>query len=147
MAEREIAGKNLLFFIDPANGTNYSLVVCLTSQSYTRTANVIDATTKCGTKKLNGTKDRTIEIEGQVIYAPDAGRISEGDLDDIFEDDTPIGWKFGQAVPEEGDVIYSGLDGVISNLAITAPLEGITTFTATVQLSGVPTKVVYSDIS
>ena len=98
--ERPIEGKNLMFFIDPANGTNYELAICLTSQSYTRAANVIDATSKCGTRKLNGTKDRTIALEGQVMYDPDSGRISEGALNSYFESDTPVGWKWAKAIPD-----------------------------------------------
>ncbi len=141
--ERPIEGKNLMFFIDPANGTDYDLVICLTSQSFTRAANVIDATSKCGTRKLNGTKDRTIELEGQVMYSPDADRFSEGELNDLFEADTPVGWKWAQAEPEAGDDIYSGIDGLISNLVISAPLDGVTTFTATLQLTGVPTHTVF----
>lgn len=136
--ERPIEGKNLMLFIDPTNGANYSLIVCLTSQSYNRAANVINADSKCGSRKLNGTKDRTIELEGQVMYSPDSGRVSEGVLNGLFENDTPVGWKWAQAVPEDGDEIYSGIDAVISNLVMTAPLENVTTFTATMQITGVP---------
>jgi predicted secreted protein len=141
--ERPIEGKNLLFFIDPANGTNYSLVVCLTNQSFNRAANVIDATSKCGTRKLNGTKDRTIDIEGQVMYDPDAGHVSEAALNNYFEADTSVGWKMSQATPEVDDVIYSGTDAVISNVVLAAPLDGVTTFTATLQLTGVPTQTIF----
>ena len=55
MAQRTAEGKNLVLLIDTLNtGASYDLVVCLTSNSFARTANVIDASSKCGTEKLNG---------------------------------------------------------------------------------------------
>lgn len=132
-----------MFYIDPANGINYSLVICLTSQSYNRAANVIDATSKCGTLQLNGTKTRSFDIEGQIMYNPEVGQVSEKELNDYFEADTKIGWKQSRAIPVDGDVIYSGVDAIISNLTATAPLDGVSTFSATLQINGVPIVTVF----
>lgn len=138
MAETPYEGKKYVFLIDPANGTNYGLIVCLTDNSFNLTANVIDASSKCGTYKFNGVKDRTIEITGNMIMTPDSGHYSEADLHTLFENDTPFGWLFGPETPEAGDTYYTGVDAIISNLGISAPNEGAVTFTATVQLNGVP---------
>lgn len=130
-----------MFLIDTANtGATYDLVVCLTAGSFERSANVIDASSKCGTAKLNGVKERTIQIEGNVQKAPDAGTITEGDLNDIFENDTEIAWLFGPEAPELGETYYTGVDAIISNIALNAPQDGPLTFSATVQLNGVPVK-------
>lgn len=144
MANDTLEGKRIVFLIDPANGSSYDLVVCLTNNTYTRAANVIDASSKCGTKKLNGTKDRTIQIEGIVEINSGAGRVSEADLNSYFENDTKIGWAMGPETAVSGEVTYSGTDAVISNLELSAPVDGAATFSATIQLSGVPTQTIES---
>ena len=145
MANTPAEGKRWLFFADPSNGGDYYLVVCLTSQSYERAANVIDASSKCGTAKLNGVKDRTIQIEGIVNTGLDAvGEATEQALNNWFENDIPIGWAFGPEFPEAGEYTYSGTDALISNLSISAPQDGAVTFSATVQLNGVPVVTVGS---
>ena len=127
--------------IDTNNtGVIYDAVVCLTSNSFERTANVIDASSKCGTYKLNGIKERTINIEGNVIFVPDSGNISEGELNDIFENDTPFAWLFGPETPEPGEQFYTGVDAILSSLTMTAPNDGALTFSGTVQLNGVPVR-------
>lgn len=139
MAQTPVEGKNVLFLIDTANtGASYDLVVCLTSNSYERTANVIDASSKCGTYKLNGLKDRTIQLEGIIMKAPDAGKLTEGELNNIFENDTQFAWLFGPENPGVDDIYYTGVDAIISNLTYAAPQDGAATFSATVQLNGVP---------
>ncbi len=145
MANTPYEGKKYVFFIDPTN-TDPSdeefapgLVVCLTENSYNRSASVVDASSKCGTYQFNGTKTRTIDIAGQVIFAPeDTEQMSEGDLNALFENDTPFSWLLGPETPVDGDQYYTGMDAVISDLALTAPLDGPVGFTATIQVNGVP---------
>jgi TP901-1 family phage major tail protein len=145
MAERKLAGKDMLFFIDPAGGTSYSTVVCLTSQTYDRTKNTIDATTKCGPDTLNGTATRTISLEGVVLYGPDAGKVSEYALDNYWEDDTLVGWKLAEVSPEAGSIIYQGT-GRLSDLSTTYGQDGAATFSATLQVSGTPDKILTPDL-
>lgn len=137
-------GKKYLFFIDSSNtnGGPYDLVVCLTSNTYTRAANVIDASSKCGTYKFNGDKARTIAIAGQVIFVPGANKISEAELNTLFENDTPFSWRMGPETPVEGDVSYEGVNAIVSDLAIDAPKDGALGFTATIQVNGVPTQTI-----
>lgn len=142
--ETPYEGKKYLFFIDTTNtpGGPYEMVVCLTSNTYTRAANVVDASSKCGTFKFNGDKDRTIEIAGQVIFLPGTGNISEAELNTLFENDAKFSWRMGPETPVEGDVSYEGINSIVSNLAIDAPKDGALSFTATIQVNGVPTQVV-----
>jgi len=146
MANTPYEGKKYVFLIDPTNtepsdmGVAPSLVVCLTENSYTRSASVIDASSKCGTYQLNGPKTRTIDLSGQVIFAPDGTAMSEGELNDLFENDTRFSWLHGPETPESGDQYYTGADAVISDLVLTAPNDGVVEFTATVQVNGVPVR-------
>lgn len=144
MAQRIVNGKDMIFMIDPANGSYYDLVVCLTSNSYERSSAVIEASSKCGTRQLPGTKTRTIQIEGEVEFESGAGRMSEADLNTLFENDTPFGWLFGPETPIAGDVYYTGVDAILSNLTISAPTDGAATFSGTVQLNGVPVQITES---
>ena len=136
-----VEGKLQVVLLDTANtGASYDLVVCLTSNSFERSANVIDASSKCGTYKLNGVKERTIQLEGIIQKSPDAGTLTEGDLNDIFENDTKVAWLFGPENPGPDDIYYTGINAIISNITYTAPQDGAATFSATMQLNGVPVK-------
>ena len=139
MAQRLVEGKNIVFMIDPANGEAYDLVVCLTNNSYERTSATIDASTKCGDRQLAGTKTRTIQIEGEIEVESASGRMSEAELNTLFENDTRFGWLFGPETPVTGDVFYTGIDALITSLTFGAPLEGSATFSGTIALSGTPT--------
>lgn len=141
MAERKISGVDKLLFIDPLGGTDYSLVVCLTSQSLERTTNTIDAASKCGPDKLAGSQEITVTFEGQEVVSPDVDRISEGDLHDLWEDKTEIGWKYGVATPATGDVSYAG-KGFISDLTSDSGMDDPSTFNATIAVKGAITKTV-----
>lgn len=141
MANIPVEGKNIVFMLDSTNvGTSYDLVVCLNENSFERTANVIDASSKCGTHKFNGTKDRTINISGNVVFTPDANCLSEAALNDLFENDTPFAWLFGPEDPGVGEDYYTGTGAIISSLSLSAPKDGAATFSATIQLNGVPTR-------
>jgi len=141
MANIPVNGKRWVFGIDLTNaGTSYDTVVCLTSNTFERTASVIDASSKCGTFKLNGVKDRTITLDGNVIFNPDANNVSEGVLNDAFENDTPFAWFFGPETPTQGEDTYTGVDALISALTMTAGNDAALTFNGTVQLNGVPAR-------
>lgn len=141
MATNPVEAKDQVFLIDTGNtGASYDLVVCLTDSSLERTANVIDASSKCGTVKMNGVKERTIQISGIIMKTLGANEITEGTLNDIFEADTKFAWLFGPEDPGDDDIYYTGINAILSNLTYTAPKEGPATFSGTVQLNGVPVK-------
>lgn len=141
MAKRKISGKNILLMIDPASGTDYSLIVCLTSQSLARTTNAIDAASKCGPDKLPGEQEITVDFEGMIILGPDGDDISEGELHDLWEDSTEFSWKYGEALPTTGSVTYAG-KGFLSDLNTDAGLNDPSTFSGTIQVKGSVTKTV-----
>ena len=141
MAERKVNGKDILLFIDPAGGENYSIVVCLTSNSKKLTTATLDAASKCGPDTRPGAQSVSVDFAGQVVVAPDAGRVSEGDLFDLWKNSTNIGWKQGPAAPVDGDVIYTG-QGFISDLSDTYDMNGAT-FSGTIGVSGFPVKEIY----
>jgi len=129
MAEHKINGTDVLLFIG-TDGITYPTVVCLTSQTISRTTNEIDAKSKCGPDKLPGTQDNNISFEGQVMADPSAGRISTDDLDDYWRNKTTIYYKMGKVVPAIGDVTYSGT-GFIATLEEVFAQDAVATFTGT----------------
>lgn len=138
MAERKVNGKDILLFIDPAGGTAYKYVVCLTSNSKKVTTSTIDAASKCGPDSSPGATTVTVDFAGQVVVGNDTTqRISEAQLWKLAVNGTQIGWKQGPAIPVDGDVIYSG-KGFISDLGDTYDLTSGGTFTGTLAISGIP---------
>lgn len=141
MANTPISGNDILLFIDPTGGTAYELIVCLKSQSITRTTSEIDAKSKCGPFKLAGSQDNTVSFDGQSIYVPTTGNLGISDLHDLWVNKTKIGWKYGKTVPVTGDVVYSGT-GFISKLDETSGEDAAVTFTGAIGVYGLINKIV-----
>lgn len=126
MAEHKINGTDVLLFIG-LDGVTYETVVCLTSQTVSRTTNQIDAKSKCGPDKLPGTQDNNVSFEGQVMADPSTGTTSTDEIDDHWRNKTTIYWKVGKAVPATGDVTYYGT-GFISKLDEVFAQDAVATF-------------------
>ncbi len=126
MAVHKINGTDVLLFIG-LDGVTYETVVCLTSQTVSRTTNQIDAKSKCGPDKLPGTQDNNVSFEGQVMADPTTGTTSTDELDDHWREKTTIYWKVGKAVPIVGDVTYYGT-GFISKLDEVFAQDAVATF-------------------
>lgn len=138
MSEHKISGTDVLLFIDTSATppyTNYKTIVCLTTQSLTRTTTAIDAKSKCGPDTQPGTQANAITFEGQIIADPNGGTTSEDDLDDAWRNKTTVGFKMAKAVPIEGDVTYFGT-GFISKLDDTFGLDAIATFQSEISIYG-----------
>lgn len=141
MAERKVAGKDVLLFIDLAGGTAYDLIVCLTQNSLKRTASQIDNATKCGPDLGPGAQTVTVDFTGVIVYGNDTStRLSEADIHDAWADGRTIGWRMGTTTPVAGDVIYTG-QGFISDLTGDYSMTGAT-FSGTIGVQGLPTKAV-----
>ncbi len=136
---REISGNDVLLAIDPAAGTNYNLIVCLTSNSLERTTAVIDAGSKCGPNLLPGVQTITMPFAFYDVLDTANGEISEEALHPLWAGSTTISWKFGKVTPEEGDVTYTGL-GYISDLKTTAAQNQPTSTTGTISVQGTITQ-------
>ena len=144
MAETKINGKERFLFLDLTGGTDYDLVVCLTANSYNRASSTIDASSYCGPDTRQGAQTITIDFTGQVMYNPDAGHISEGELNDAWQADSTVGWKLARGIPEDGDSIYEG-QGSILSLNDSGDLNSMLSFTASIGVSGIPTRTVFGE--
>lgn len=129
MAERQINGNDVFLFIDPAGGTNWSIIVCLTSKSINRTTEKIDSSSQCGTSSGAGSKSADVSFEGVLVWDPDAARVSIEELEQLWEDSTVFSWKMATATPVEGDLTRSST-GFLTSLSDTYG-DGNSTFSGT----------------
>lgn len=128
----------MLLFIDPAGGTDYDTVVCLTSVGKSDSINVVDASSACGPDKSPGTLEISYSFEGQHLQDPVSGKISGTSLRQLLRAKTTIGWKIAPESPVTGDEIEEGT-GYLSELSSTYAYDSVGTFTGTLQPYGTPT--------
>ena len=141
MAQRKVTGGDILLFIDPAGGTTYSTVICLTSQTLGISTNIIDARTKCGPDQQPGGQTQNLSFEGQMMIDPDALMISAAGIFTLAQDKTTIGWKLGKLTPATDDVTYTGT-GFLASFEQTFPLEDNATFTGEIGIYGDVTQTI-----
>lgn len=146
MAEHKVEGGNMLLFIDPDGGTDYDIVVCLTSVSKSDSVTVVDASSACGPDKSPGTVELSYAFEGQHLQDPDGGAISGTDLRILLRGEQTIGWKIAPETPVIGDEIESGT-GFLSELSSTYAFDSVGTFTGTIQPYGIPTLTIYGGLA
>jgi hypothetical protein len=142
MAEHKVQGGDMLLFIDPTGGTDYDIVVCLTSVGISDSISVVDASSACGPDKSPGTLEISYSFEGQHLQDPDSGKISGTDLRILLRSETTIGWKIAPESPVTGDEIQEGT-GYLSELSSTYAFDSVGTFTGTIQPYGTPTITVF----
>ena len=138
MAEHKVAGGTMLLFIDPAGGTDYDTVVCLTSVSKSATVSVVDASSACGPDKSPGTVELSNGFEGQHLQDPVTGKISGTSLRQLLLAKTTVGYKIAPETPVTGDEIEVGT-GFLSELSSTYSFDSIGTFTGSLNPFGQPT--------
>lgn len=143
MAEHKVSGGTMLLFIDPAGGTDYDTVVCLTTVGKTNTVNVIDASSACGPDKSPGTLEIGYTFEGQHLQDPATGKISGTSLLQLLRAKTTVGWKIAPESPVVGDEIEEGT-GYLSELSSTYGYDAVGTFSGGLQPYGTPTITVFS---
>lgn len=137
MAEHKVAGGTMLLFIDPTGGTDYDMVVCLTSVGKSDSISVVDASSACGPDKSPGTLELSYTFEGQHLQDPVSGKISGTSLRQLLRDKQTIGWQIAPETPVTGDEIESGT-GYLSELSSTYAFDSVGTFTGTIQPYGEP---------
>lgn len=140
MAEIEVTGQSIWLMIDPAAGTNYDTLICLTTKSLNRTTETIESSSQCGTSSGPGKKAADVSFEGVQMVDLDSGHMSGADLHDLWDDQTKFTWKLTKAIPIADDITYSGM-GFITSLSDTYG-EGNATFSGSFSVSGNLTKVV-----
>lgn len=143
MAEHKVQGGNMLLFIDPNGGTDYDMVVCLTSVGVSMSVSTVDASSACGPDKSPGALEISYSFEGQHLQDPNIGSLSGTDLRILLNAEQTIGWKLSPETPVEGDEIQEGT-GFISELSSTYAFDSVGTFTGTIMPYGTPTISVYS---
>lgn len=137
---RAVIGGDYVIAIDPLGGSNYHLVVCLTSNSLERTSNEIDASSKCGPATLPGAQTIKVPFEFQDVLNLTTTEISEGDLHPLWANKTQFTWKFGRFVPLPDDISYYGA-GYLTQLNTVAANNAVVTTTATISVNGTITQV------
>lgn len=138
MAEHKVTGGTVLLFIDPAGGTSYDTVVCLTSVGKKDSVNVVDAGSACGPDKSPGTVELSYTFEGKLLQGVGSTKISGTNLRQLLRSKTKIGWKIAPETPVIGDEIEVGT-GFLSELSSTYAYDSVGTFTGTIQPYGTPT--------
>lgn len=134
----------MMLYIDPNGGTDYDMVVCLTSLSREDSVGEIDANSFCGPDSQPGTVTvgaRT--AEGYVLADPTSGKISAYDLRTLLHSKTTIGYKLSPAQPADGDEIETGT-AYISNLSDTYGIEEAGTFSLSIRPFGTPSFVIHT---
>lgn len=134
MAQRELRSNDVLLFLGTVEGV-YEGVICLTSNSITRTTSEITTSTKCGPSTAPGAQTNSIAFEGNIMVDPDAGSISAAQLIQWWIDQTPLFFKMGVVEPSIGDFTYFG-SGFLSALSETYGLDAAATFSGTLSPDG-----------
>lgn len=138
MAEHAPIVGSILLFIDPAGGTSYSTVVCLTNVSRSNEVAVIEADSICGPSKQPGIVSYSIEVEGYHLQDPDSGKLSGSDLRALMLAKTTVGYKVGPASPVTGDEVETG-KAFIASISDTYNYNEAASFSLTLQPVGTPT--------
>ena len=132
---REISGNDILLSIDPLAGTNYTLLVCLNSNSLESTTSVIDAGSKCGPNKLAGTIDNKIALEVIDVLDTTNSELSSEALFELQQAKQIVSWKYGKVTPAAGDVTYTGT-GFIASWKNNANKNSPVTTTCDLEIQG-----------
>ena len=138
---RKMVGKDNILMLDPAGGTSFQTILCLTENSFKIANEIIDAKSKCGPDNLPGTQSFEISCSGMAMVDGDATQQDIAELYTLAANVTTVGWKMGKVTPASKDVTWTGT-GFISNLDITAPQDGPVTFSLTLGVYGSVTQTV-----
>ena len=138
MAEHRIASKTVLLYIDPAGGTAYNTVVCLTEITRSDTRTTTDASSFCGPNKALGPLEvGERNFTGFHLMDPNTGSISGANLRTLLYSGATIGYKIGPATPVTGDETEVGT-AFIGSLSDTYALDTDATFQGGIQPYGTP---------
>lgn len=138
----EVNGSSYIVAIDPAGGTTYKLIVCLTSNTLTTGITELDASSKCSPsgKWIPGTKiDQTISGQANLLD-PDTGtptNIGFPELYSLMVQGTIVTCKFGKVSPTTGEATYAGT-AFITKCEEIAPFDGLITFSFTLRSAAPP---------
>lgn len=132
-------GKDTYFAIEDAAGTTLRNISPYTDSVETSWSNDIhDDTTfgQDGHTKRGGLVDGSISLGGVWDKTADVGPYSV--FKTLIGNSDPVNWEYGPEGNASGKVKESGL-GVVENYSESSPVADLVRWTATVQVSGVPT--------
>jgi len=136
MADTYINGTDWIVSIDPAGGTNFKPVACLTSNKLSSTFTDIDVSSKCGNQYIPGSKfEDTLEGEGFAIdQTGTPSKESYNQLHDLYVAKTKFTARFGKAAPTTGETYYQG-EVFITKIDLDAPWNEAATFNITFRVT------------
>jgi len=120
MATAKVAGRLWVLQLDINNDATFTTIVCATSNVMSFTTDTIDTSSKCGDEETLNKQKATASGDFFVGQTPTTGQESLAAVFTAWKAKTdPIAFKFGEASPTTGDIVYSG-NCKISEITITA---------------------------
>lgn len=132
MAETKVSARDYILLADIDGDGTFKPVACLTSNTFTSSNNVIDATSKCGDQFQPGPAF-TQSFKGDGFAIDETGTPSKDSYQQLYAAHaakTVFAMKMGKAVPAAGDIVYSG-QVFVSAFDINAADKDDVKFTAT----------------
>lgn len=88
-------------------GEMFKLMVCIESNTISQSSNVNTTETKCGTVKLSGTKDASVNFGIIPMFSPAAGKVALETLQADYETGEDVNWKITTVAAAVGDPIFT----------------------------------------
>ena len=132
MAETKVSARDYILLADISNSGTFLPVACLTTNTFTSSNNVIDATSKCGNQFQAGPAF-TQSFKGDGFAIDETGTPSKDSYQQLYAAHaakTVFAMKMGKASPSAGDIVYSG-DVFVSAFDVNAADKEDVKFTAT----------------
>ena len=132
MAETKVSARDYILLADISNSGTFLPVACLTTNTFTSSNNVIDATSKCGNQFQAGPAF-TQSFKGEGFAIDETGTPSKDSYQQLYTahaNKTVFAMKMGKASPSAGDIVYSG-DVFVSAFDVNAADKEDVKFTAT----------------
>lgn len=138
----KVKASTVFLFVDPAGGTDYNTLVCLTNFKFPKKLSVINADSMCGPDKSPGQLDLgDITFDGQTFIDPATGEISGVNLNTLLINKTTIGWKIAPAVLLPGSESWFGT-GFVSGLDDDYSFDKVATFSGSIGIFGTPVQTI-----
>lgn len=144
--ETEIKGGEYWLMIDPAGGTDYTNLVCLTDHDINLTNSTQTKQTYCGPLSVPGDQSQNISFNAVIIRNPDSGRMSAPDIYTLAQNKTTFSWKSAAIAPINGDVTKTG-KGYFSSYREGYSAADLASFSATLQVDGLVTQTIETGLS
>ncbi len=143
LASKKILGDDKLVFIsDGATPPVFSPIVCLTTNSMTKSRDTIDAATKCGADSRPGKPTFQLSFEGETIDNAPTTAVSELEIDWLLKNKVSREFLIQKAIPAIGDS-RDRFTGFITQDNTADAMNTMETFSVQVAIQGTPIKEVY----